>query len=48
MVEALVACDFDDAALGREVAFEDDEAACGFEWVVDGVDDLLVGRLDSS
>ncbi len=46
VVEALVAGDLDDAALGGEVALEDDEAAGGLERVVDGVDDGLVGRLD--
>ncbi len=44
--DALVACDFDDAALGGEVALEDDEAAGGFEGMVDGIDDGLVGCLD--
>ncbi len=44
--DALVAGDLDDAALGGEVALEDDEAAGGLERVVDGVDDGLVGRLD--
>ncbi len=41
-----MAGDLDDAALGGEVALEDDEAAGGLERVVDGVDDGLVGRLD--
>ena len=44
--DALVAGDLDDAALGGEVALEDDEAAGGLERVVDGIDDLLVGCLD--
>ncbi len=44
--DALVASDLDNAALGGEVAFEDDEAAGGLERVVDGIDDGLVGRLD--
>ncbi len=41
-----MAGDLDDAALGGEVALQDDEAAGGLERVVDGVDDGLVGRLD--
>ena len=44
--DALVAGHLDDAALGGEVALEDDEAAGGLERVVDGVDDFLVGGLD--
>ena len=43
---ALVSGDLDDAALGGEVALEDDEAAGGLEGLFDGVDDGLAGGLD--
>ena len=46
VVEALVAGDLDDAAVGGEVAAQDDEAAGGLERLVPGVDDGLAGGFD--
>ena len=43
VVEALVTGDLDDAAVGREIALENDETAGGLERLVPGVDDGLVG-----
>ena len=45
VVQALVPGDLDDAAVGREIAAQDDEAAGLLERLVPGVDDLLAGRL---
>ena len=45
VVRALVARELDDAALGREVAVEDREAAGRLDRVLDRHDDLLAGRL---
>ena len=41
-----MAGDLDDAAVGREVAAEDDEAAGGLERLVPVVDDGLAGCFD--
>ncbi len=46
VVEALVAGDLDDAAVGREIAAQDDEAAGGLERLVPVVDDDLAGSFD--
>ena len=46
VVDALVPGDFDDAAVGREVAAQDDEAAGGLERLVPVVDDVLAGSFD--
>ena len=45
-MDALVAGDLDDAAVGGEVAVEDDEAAGGLERLVPVVDDDLAGSFD--
>src|SRR6202023_1789902 len=46
VVDALVAGDLDDGAVGGEVAAHDDEAAGGLERVRQLADDGLVGGLD--
>ena len=46
VVEPLVAGDLDDAALGREIAVQDDEAAGRLERMREGVDDGLAGCFD--
>ena len=46
VVEAFVAGDLDDAAVGCEIAAEDDEAAGGLERLVPVVDDGLAGSFD--
>ena len=45
MLAALVAGQLDDAAVGRERAVEDGQAAVRLERRLDGVDDLLAGGL---
>ncbi len=46
VVNAFVAGDLDDGAVGCEVAAHDDEAAGGLEGLVPGVDDGLAGSFD--
>ncbi len=45
MLQALVTGDLHDAAVGREVALQDDEAARRLQRLVDRQDDVLAGRL---
>src|SRR5271168_3032382 len=47
MLEALVARDLYHAALRREIASQDDEAAGRLDRIADGADDLLSPRLRS-
>ena len=46
MLQALVSGDLDDAAVGSEIAFEDDESAGWLDGIAQRVDDYLAGSFD--